>query len=225
MSLKNIILSILKKVRQFFELILVTILIYMILLIPDVFLFIGNLNQYTWIRLVLNIIAGGLIAYFGYRYLVKQADVVFERLNSKKVGMSVIIFVITWLFLTFGLPAIFGHNPLTGSNQHAIDTIFNHLTNWWTLLLFSFNIVVIAPIVEEVYFRGIMFEEAKPLGRVVQILWPTLMFALVHSPSTLEQWATYLTAGSVLMVVRVVTKKLQYTIMFHSLHNLVALLS
>ena len=77
MSLKNIILSIFKKVRQFFELILVTILIYMILLIPDVFLFIGNLNQYTWIRIVLNIIAGGLIAYFGYRYLVKQADVVF----------------------------------------------------------------------------------------------------------------------------------------------------
>ncbi len=37
MLLKNIILSIFKKVRQFFELILVTILIYMILAIPTFF--------------------------------------------------------------------------------------------------------------------------------------------------------------------------------------------
>lgn len=225
MLIKNILLPIIKKAKELFELILVTILIFVILVIPDFFLFIGDLNQYAGIRLLLTDIVGGVIAYSGYRYLSKQADVVFERLNSRKMGMTIIIFLISWLFITYGLPALFESNQLTGSNQQAIDKILNHLTSWWPLLLFNFNIVVIAPIMEEIYYRGIMFEEAKPLGRAMQILWPTLVFALVHSPSTLAQWATYLTAGGVLMIVRVVTKKLQYTIMFHSLHNLLVLLT
>ena len=225
MLIKNILLPIIKKAKELFELILVTILIFVILVIPDFFLFMGDLNQYAGIRLLLTDIVGGVIAYFGYRYLFKRSDVVFEHPNSRKVGITIAIFIISWLFITYGLPALFGSNQLTGSNQQAIDKILNHLTSWWPLLLFNFNIVIIAPIMEEIYYRGIMFEEAKTLGRAMQILWPTLVFALVHSPSTLAQWATYLTAGGVLMIVRVVTKKLQYTIMFHSLHNLLVLLT
>ena len=49
-------------------------------------------------------------------------------------------------------------------------------------LLFKLNTVIIAPIIEEISFRGIIFEEAKPLGKVVEFIWPTFVFAAVHGP-------------------------------------------
>ncbi|CAM3197520.1 putative integral membrane protein [Leuconostoc rapi] len=68
MLIKNILLPIIKKAKELFELILVTILIFVILVIPDFFLFMGDLNQYAGIRLLLTDIVGGVIAYFGYLF-------------------------------------------------------------------------------------------------------------------------------------------------------------
>jgi len=61
MLIKNIVLPIIKKAKELFELILVTILIFVILVIPDFFLLTGNLNQYASIRLLLTDIVGGVI--------------------------------------------------------------------------------------------------------------------------------------------------------------------
>ncbi|WP_260355287.1 hypothetical protein [Leuconostoc suionicum] len=48
------------------------------------------------------------------------------------------------------------------------------------------------------------------------------VFAAVRGPSILEQWTVYLTAGASLVIVRLVTKKLQYSVMFHMAYSLMS---
>lgn len=48
------------------------------------------------------------------------------------------------------------------------------------------------------------------------------VFAAVHGPSIPEQWIVYLTAGALLVIVRLVTKKLQYLVMFHMAYSLMS---
>ncbi|TYC46398.1 CPBP family intramembrane metalloprotease [Leuconostoc litchii] len=120
------------------------------------------------------------------------------------------------------LPAIFGQTEDIGLNQQIIENMFHQ--GGIVSLLFKFDMVITAPIIEEIFYRGILFEEAKSLGKVVQFVWPTLVFAAIHSPSTPNQWTVYLTGGVLLMVIRLITKKLQYTVMFHMGHNLMSVM-
>lgn len=207
-----------KKFGQFIELVLTTLLIYIIIAIPDCFLWIDRSN--SWYILITNI-TGVIIAYFGYRYLAQKTDTIFESINFKKIGFVIITLIMTIIIIDYLLPVLVGQGQGSGANQKAIEDIINQAG--LPALLFKFNIVFIGPTLEEVFFRGIMFEEARPLGKYVQFIWPTLTFAAVHSPGTVDQWATYLTAGVSLMFVKIVTKKLQYAILFHSLHNLIVL--
>ncbi len=206
-----------KKVGQLIELVLVTVLIDIILDIPPACVFIDKSNGWF---VLLSIILGGVVSYFGYRYLASKTTAIFERINLEKIGFIIIMLVLTRVLMDFIIPAIFGQNQDISLNQKMIESMFQQ--GGMVALLFKLNTVIIAPIIEEISFRGIIFEEAKPLGKVVQFIWPTFVFAAVHGPSTPEQWTVYLTAGALLMVVRLVTKKLQYSVMFHMAHNLMA---
>ena len=204
-------------IGQFIELVLVTVLIYLISSIPHIFIFIDQSNG--WLVLI-SMAASVVVSYFGYRYLASKTTAIFERINLKKIGFIIIMLVLTRVLMDFIIPAIFGQNQDISLNQKMIESMFQQ--GGMVALLFKLNTVIIAPIIEEISFRGIIFEEAKPLGEVVQFIWPTFVFAAVHGPSTPEQWTVYLTAGALLMVVRLVTKKLQYSVMFHMAHNLMA---
>ncbi len=206
-----------KKVGQLIELVLVTVLIDIILDIPPACVFIDKSNGWF---VLLSIILWGVVSYFGYRYLASKTTAIFERINLKKIGFIIIMLVLTRVLMDFIIPAIFGQNQDISLNQKMIESMFQQ--GGMVALLFKLNTVIIAPIIEEISFRGIIFEEAKPLGKVVQFIWPTFVFAAVHWPSTPEQRTAYLTAGALLMVVRLVTKKLQYSVMFHMAHNLMA---
>lgn len=209
-----------KKVGQLIELVLLTILIDIILGVPPFFAFIDMFN--VWFVL-LSIILGGVISYLGYRYLAAKTNAIFERINLKKIGFVIMMLCLTMFLMDLIIPAIFGQNQDSSSNQKMIETMLHQ--GGIIALLFKLNVVIIAPIIEEIAFRGIIFEEARPLGKVVQLVWPTFVFAAVHWPSTPEQWTVYLTASTLLMIVRLVTKKLQYSVMFHMIHNLLAIFS
>lgn len=217
MTIDRIITIISRMIGQFIELVLVTVLIYLISSIPHIFIFIDQSNG--WLVLI-SMAASVVVSYFGYRYLASKTTAIFERINLKKIGFIIIMLVLTRVLMDFIIPAIFGQNQDISLNQKMIESMFQQ--GGIVALLFKLNTIIIAPIIEEISFRGIIFEEAKPLGEVVQFIWPTFVFAAVHGPSTPEQWTVYLTAGALLMVVRLVTKKLQYSVMFHMAHNLMA---
>ncbi|MGO0155473.1 CPBP family intramembrane glutamic endopeptidase [Leuconostoc mesenteroides] len=217
MIINRIVAIISRMIGQFIELVLVTVLIYLISSIPPIFIFMDQSNG--WLVLI-SMIASVVISYFGYRYLTSKTTAIFERINLKKIGFIMIMLVLTNVLMDLIIPAIFGQNQDVSLNQQMIESMFQQ--GGVVALLFKLSTVIIAPIIEEIAFRGVIFEEAKPLGKVVQFIWPTLVFAAVHGPATPEQWTVYLTAGALLMIVRLVTKKLQYSVMFHMAHNLMA---
>lgn len=217
MTINRLITIVSRVLGQLIELVLVTVLIYLILSVPYIFIFIDKSNG--WFVLI-SIVSSVLVSYFGYRYLASKTTDIFEKIYLKKIGFIIIMLLLTTVLMDLIIPAIFGQNQDISLNQKMIESMFHQ--GGIVALLFKLNTVIIAPIIEEIAFRGIIFEEAKPLGKVVQFIWPTFVFAAVHGPATAEQWTIYLTAGVLLMIVRLMTKKPQYSVIFHMMHNLLS---
>lgn len=72
--------------------------------------------------------------------------------------------VLTRVLMDLIIPAIFGQNQDISLNQKMIESMLQQ--GGIVALLFKLNTIIIAPIIEEISFRGIIFEEAKPLGKL-----------------------------------------------------------
>lgn len=96
--------------------------------------------------------------------------------------------------------------------------------------LFSFFAVVIfAPLTEELIFRGMLARYLFPKQdnskqTLLFLLVSSVLFALIHSPGTLQQFLVYASLGLSLGLAYVSRKGLIYSISLHALNNLVSFL-
>ena len=96
--------------------------------------------------------------------------------------------------------------------------------------LFSFFAVVIfAPLTEELIFRGMLARYLFPKQEnskqtLLFLLVTSVLFALIHSPGTLQQFLVYASLGLSLGMAYVSRKGLLYSISLHALNNLVSFL-
>ena len=96
--------------------------------------------------------------------------------------------------------------------------------------LFSFFAVVIfAPLTEELIFRGMLARYLFPKQdnskqTLIFLLVSSVLFALIHSPGTLQQFLVYASLGLSLGLAYVSRKGLIYSISLHALNNLVSFL-
>ncbi|MDL2206825.1 CPBP family intramembrane metalloprotease [Eubacteriales bacterium OttesenSCG-928-N13] len=78
-------------------------------------------------------------------------------------------------------------------------------------------IVLIAPITEEIVFRGAIMHSLKPVGRWFAILMTSIMFALMHT--TMQQLVPIFLCGLLLAVVAM-NYSIKWSIVLHMLNNL-----
>ena len=96
--------------------------------------------------------------------------------------------------------------------------------------LFSFFAVVIfAPLTEELIFRGMLARYLFPKQdnskqTLLFLLVSSVLFALIHSPGTLQQFLVYASLGFSLGLAYISRKGLVYSISLHALNNLVSFL-
>ena len=96
--------------------------------------------------------------------------------------------------------------------------------------LFSFFAVVIfAPLTEELIFRGMLARYLFPKQdnskqTLIFLLVSSVLFALIHSPGTLQQFLVYASLGFSLGLAYISRKGLVYSISLHALNNLVGFL-
>ena len=96
--------------------------------------------------------------------------------------------------------------------------------------LFSFFAVVIfAPLTEELIFRGMLARYLFPKQdnskqTLLFLLVTSVLFALIHSPGTLQQFLVYASLGFSLGLAYISRKGLVYSISLHALNNLVSFL-
>lgn len=83
--------------------------------------------------------------------------------------------------------------------------------------------VLVAPLVEEIFFRGFLYPAlARPLGVGPAVVITSASFALLHAAQLANAWALLLAlfvVGSALTIVRAVTKSVATCVLIHMAYN------
>ena len=127
----------------------------------------------------------------------------------------VLILALLWDLLTFWLG-----RPVVPAFMTAAYQSAGFLPLFWIAL------VVAAPVSEEVFFRGFLFEGIRytRLGSVGAVILTSLGWAVVHLQYDLYEIATVFVLGVVLALARLRTNSLYTTIAMHAMVNFLATL-
>jgi membrane protease YdiL (CAAX protease family) len=87
-------------------------------------------------------------------------------------------------------------------------------------LIMVFLLVIVAPIFEEIWVRGIMYDALKPYGDGIAILITSIIFGLMHGSINMLFYTTAL--GFALGYVRYATNSLLIVIILHAIINAIA---
>jgi membrane protease YdiL (CAAX protease family) len=104
------------------------------------------------------------------------------------------------------------------------ETLQNFIKNsdWATFGLLAFAAVIVAPVVEEIVFRGILFNYLhRRLGMVGGVVSTSLVFAVFHLNAV--SFLVLFALGVVLQLLYIRTKSIFSCMLFHSAHNAVAI--
>lgn len=109
---------------------------------------------------------------------------------------------------------IMGLETLLGlTSYNAVATFGSSLPLWLTAVTF----VLIAPVLEEIIFRGILLKRLRGLGDVSAVVLSALAFALFHA--NLYQTAYALTLGMAFGAIVLLTGSVRDTILLHMFIN------
>ncbi|CAH1853371.1 CPBP family intramembrane glutamic endopeptidase [Convivina intestini] len=159
--------------------------------------------------IVMLIIAG--TAYF----LQATNGSVWERPQGYKLLFTLMVFFL--MYLTIIVISQLYPSPVS-DNQAEINYINTHI-GAINQLFFKFTLIFLAPLFEELLFRGWLVWSLAGWGKTIQFILPTLLFTLVHGPSRLADWLTYGSLATLLMIIRFYTKKVQYPMFAHIIWN------
>ena len=95
------------------------------------------------------------------------------------------------------------------------------------LPLFWIALVVAAPLVEELFFRGFLFEGLRDswMGSTGAILVTSIAWAAIHMQYEMFQMVMIGTLGVLLGIAKVKTRSLYIPIAMHSFNNLIAMVA
>lgn len=130
-------------------------------------------------------------------------------------------FVITLVFLSFwwAVNSIFDIEP-----PEIMLNIMQTTDYIWLLVL---SICIVAPIFEELVFRGFIFARLQRslLGKSGALILTSLIFTLIHSQyQGIELFALF-TFAILLGLIRIKTNNIKYCILIHALNNTLSLMA
>ena len=105
------------------------------------------------------------------------------------------------------------------SNSTNQEIIENAHMNPFVLITVT---VIMAPIVEELIFRGLLMGRVFNPDSIVGLILSSLLFGLVHMPNSIGVWIIYAGMGFILGTVYRKFQKLEYCIMAHMINNSIA---
>lgn len=165
----------------------------------------------------------GLIALFiKLRRRGTIADYLQLRLPARPIWRSLSL----WSLITVGF--IYGIDwlkSLIRASEASTFTLDVYETAHFLPLLYV-AIVIAAPLFEEVFFRGFMFQGLlhSRVGAIGAIVINSLIWAVIHSQYDTYDVGGIFLFGMVLSVAQLITKSLVIPILMHSLNNFLALL-
>ena len=201
--------SILKR----FLYLLLAFLILIIIQGPTIYLGVKDASLVSLLVFLLLLKSAGAL-FLGKRLGLLEG---FKTLSSLKAwGMIGLTYLGIYIVTRIGAMVMMMEGVSNSTNQATIENI--HM-NPFVLITFT---VIMAPIVEELVFRGILMGRVFNPDSIVGLILSSLLFGLAHMPNSIGVWIVYAGMGFVLGTVYRKCQKLEYCIMAHMITNRIA---
>jgi len=146
------------------------------------------------------------------RLLALRAPSSYARALTTTLGVFVVVYAISAIVSAFSDPGQEqGLTPDKWDSSRVTPYVVNFLV-----------FVVVAPVVEELTFRGLGYSLLEPLGRNAAVLWIGVAFGLAHG--LLEALPILIAFGAGLALIRARTGSVYPGMVVHGLFNAVALI-
>lgn len=133
----------------------------------------------------------------------------------KYIPFSYILYMIGSMIVAY----FFGATEAT--NQIAVESLFDYIPVWVMFIM----IVIVAPIVEELLFRGMFLFRGDRLDTTwTRVVISAILFGLIHNPTDVYTAYTYIGMGLMFSYASKRTQSVESAIVYHLLNNLVGFL-
>lgn len=137
--------------------------------------------------------------------------------KAMKFGPSIGLAVGAGLFLRVWVVVLNMIIPINTANDQALQGLAGGNTS--NILLF-FSMVVMAPVMEELVFRGFIFKFFFREKPIYAYLLSSLLFTLIHVPTDLISFVTYGSLALVMGFVYYKTNRIEMSMLTHAINNL-----
>ena len=145
------------------------------------------------------------------------------------LGLELCLFVPFALISWFSIKVVVALRPVAPETTQWILDYSKALpkmlmeSEWSVFLIIAFAAVIVAPIVEEIVFRAVLFNFfSSRVGVVVAVIVTSLIFSVFHL-NVVAFFVLFL-LGVALQVLYIKTKSIYSCMVFHAAHNAVAML-
>jgi membrane protease YdiL (CAAX protease family) len=129
-----------------------------------------------------------------------------------------LVYLLGGVVLAFGLQGLAHFLPMP--KELPIDRFFQTTSEAWVLSVFG---VTLAPLLEELFFRGFLYPVlVRRLGVFAAVLLTSAGFGLIHAPQLCRAWAPVLVVflvGLALTITRALTKSVASSLLIHIAYN------
>ena len=201
--------SILKR----FLYLLLAFLILIIIQGPTIYLGVKDASLVSLLVFLLLLKSAGAL-FLGKRLGLLEG---FKTLSSLKAwGMIGLTYLGIYIVTRIGAMVMMWEGVSNSTNQEIIE---NAHMNPFVLITVT---VIMAPIVEELIFRGLLMGRVFNPDSIVGLILSSLLFGLAHMPNSIGVWIVYAGMGFVLGIAYRKCQKLEYCIMAHMINNSIA---
>ncbi|MGT2949018.1 CPBP family intramembrane glutamic endopeptidase [Streptococcus devriesei] len=188
--------------------------------LPDLVMIIWKKESSTLnVWQTLTIIAMQILIIVGFYVLARRKGLIDSGvkhwLSWKTFAVVSLGFIALFIVKLIGGIILTLEGKTTTNNQATIDQLFENSS---LLIMFLF-IVVIAPLTEEIIFRGLIPKLFSKRFEGFGFAVGALLFGLLHGPSDIGSFVLYVGMGIVLAIVCYRFKHLEYSIWIHGLNN------
>lgn len=123
---------------------------------------------------------------------------------------------ISFRLLTMLIGSLIPENNIIGDSFHATEDLLSATSMPVAVILF-FQLTVIAPILEELWLRGMVMESLRPYGNGFAIFMSAFLFGLIHA--NFEQFFYAAALGVFLGYIAISTQSIVTTTIMHAIFN------
>lgn len=157
-------------------------------------------------------------------YLLKRRKLSSPMFLAPMAPRHILLLVSAAAVLVLGTLLIkFGYQVIASVSVRS-DGFFDHLTQQEvdpSLTGMVLSLVILPAVCEELFFRGVVLAEYRPLGEVNAVVASALCFALLHV--SVANFPIYFFAGLLLGTVTIVSRSVIPSMLLHLLSNLLSL--